>query len=205
MGCNPPICRSSTVISTVSAPVAKSSRRLEVAIVLCGLLTGFLTAPILNYIDSLAGLNIAHGSALALGAVPFGVLVAIIARIAAAVGGLRASMFGILTLVIASVAITLSADTNAALGSIAEPQRELIGGPVGGVVGSGLMALAAIVLRIGPLHPIRWLPMVAVGTVLGLLLALDVWLDSQNVWVLFPVWQGSIALIFLRTLQNAKR
>jgi hypothetical protein len=114
-------------------------------------------------------------------------------------------VFGILTVVIASFAITQSANTNAALSTIAEPARELIGGPVGGVIGSGLMALAAMVLRIGPLHPIRWLPMVAAGTVLGLLLALDVWLDSQNAWVLFPAWQACIALIFLRTLQNAKR
>ncbi len=43
------------------------------------------------------------------------------------------------------------------------------------------------------------------GTGLGLLLALDVQLNSENVWMLFPVWQASIAWIFFRTLQNAKR
>ncbi len=129
----------------------------------------------------------------------------IIAHIAVDVGWLRASVLGVLTVVATLVSITLSADTNAALGSIAEPIRELIGGPVGGVIGSGLMALAAMVLRIGPRHAASWLPMVAAGTGLGLLLALDVQLNSENVWMLFPVWQASIAWIFFRTLQNAKR
>jgi len=73
------------------------------------------------------------------------------------------------------------------------------------VIGSGLMALAAMVLRIVPRHAASWLPMVAAGTVLGTLLAPDVWLSSENVWVLFPVWQASIAWILLRTLQNARR
>ena len=191
--------------TALSVPFARSPRVLEAAIIVCGLLTGFLTPPILNYIDGLGGFRVAYGISLALGAVPFAVLIVVIARIAADVSWLRTVMLGMATLVAASVAISASANVNAALGTIAEPQRELIGGPVGGVIGSGMMALAARVLRIGPRHPLRWLPMVAVGTVLGLLLALDVWLDSQNVWVLFPVWQGSIALILLRTLQNAKR
>jgi hypothetical protein len=47
--------------------------------------------------------------------------------------------------------------------------------------------------------------MVFVGTGLGALLALDVWLHSENVWVLFPVWQASVALVLLRTLQDVKR
>ena len=193
--------------SAVNVSFLKSPRGLDAAIVGCGLLTGFLTPLILNYIDSLdypRGFSGSHGVALAISAVPYGLLIAVIARIAAEAGWLRAGALGLATLVAASVAITLSANTNAALDNIAEPGRELIGGPVGGVIGSGLMALAAVLLRIGPRNPARWLPMVLVGTVLGAVLALDVWLHSENVWVLFPVWQASVALVFLRTLQNAK-
>ena len=190
--------------SAPRATLARSPRVLDAAAIVCGLLTGFLTPLILNYLDDLGGFRVAYGSALALGGVPFAALVVIIARVAADTGWLRAGALGVLTMVATLVSITLSADTNAALGSIAEPARELIGGPVGGVIGSGLMALAAMVLRIGPRHAVKWLPMVAAGTVLGTLLALDVWLNSGNVWVLFPVWQASIAWILFRTLQNTK-
>lgn len=184
----------------------KSPRILEAAIVICGLVTGFLTPLILNYIDSLY-LPFGGGNliVLAVGAVPYGLLVVVIARIVAEASWPRAGALGLATLVSASVAITVSANTNAALDTIAEPGRELIGGPVGGVIGSGVMAVAALLLRIGPRNPARWLPMVFVGTGLGALLALDVWLHSENVWVLFPVWQASVALVLLRTLQNVKR
>ena len=191
--------------SALSGTLARSPRALDAAVIVCGALTGFLTPLILNYLDGLGGFRVAYGSALALGGVPFAALVVILARVAAHVGWLRASVLGVLTMVATLVSITLSADTNAALGAIAEPARELIGGPVGGVIGSGLMALAAMVLRIGPRRAASWLLMVAAGTVLGTLLAPDVWLSSENVWVLFPVWQASIAWILLRTLQNARR
>jgi hypothetical protein len=193
------------VTSAVSAPILKSTRLLEATIAVCGLLSGFLTPLILNYIDSLySPRGFGNGLVLAIGGVPFALLVVVIARIAADVSWLRAAALGIATTVATSVSITLSANTNAALGSIAEPTRELIGGPVGGVVGSGLMALAAMLLRIGPRHPARWRALVLVGTVLGALLAVDIWLDSENVWVIFPVWQASIALIFFRALQSAR-
>jgi hypothetical protein len=196
------------VTSAVNVSFLRSPRALDAAIACCGLLTGLLTPLILDYIDSLdypRGFSGSHGVGLAIGAVPYGLLVVAVARIAAEANWLRASALGLATLVAASVAITLSANTNVALDSIAEPGRELIGGPVGGVIGSGLMALAALLLRIGPRNPVRWLPMVLVGTGLGALLALDVWLHSENVWVLFPVWQASVALVLLRTLQHARR
>jgi hypothetical protein len=200
--------RSSVVTSVASVPFFKSLHRLDAAIALCGLLSGFLTPLILNYIDSLyqpRGFSGGNGIVLAVGGLPFALLIVVVARIAADVSWLRAAALGIATMVATSVSITLSASTNAALGAIAEPARELIGGPVGGVTGSGLMALGATLLRIGPRqHPLRWSVLVLVGTVLGALLAVDVWLDSENVWVIFPVWQASIALIFFRTLRNAR-
>ena len=193
--------------SAVRAPSFKSPHLLDAAIAFCGLLSGFLTPLIPNYIDSLyqpRGFSGGNGIVLAIGGLPFALLIVVIARIAADVSWLRAAALGIATMVATSVSITVSANTNAALGSIAEPTRELIGGPVGGVIGSGMVALAGSLLRIGPRHPARWWMLVLVGTVLGALLAVDVWLDSENVWVLFPVWQASIALIFFRTLRNAR-
>jgi hypothetical protein len=194
------------VTSAVSASFLKSPRVLDAGVVFCGLLTGFLTPLVLNDIDRLYapyGFGGSSGLVFAIGGIPFAVLIALIASIAAETVWWRAIALLVATLVATSVAITLSAHANAALSFVAEPQRELIGGPIGGVVGSGLIALAAALLGIGPRQPARWLPMVLVGTVLGLLLAVDVWLDSENIWVIFPVWQAAVALMFLRTLRNA--
>lgn len=191
--------------SAVNAVLLKSPRISDAAVVFAGLVTGFLTPLILNFVGNFfdpGGFRGGPGLHYASGGVPFALLIIAIARSTAEISWWRVLALGVATLVAMSCAITLSANTHAALGNIAEPFRELVGGPVGGVVGSGLMALAAGLLRVGPVNPVRWLPMVAVGTVLGVVLVLDIWLDSDNVWVIFPIWQASVALVFLRTLQT---
>ncbi len=191
----------------VSVLPAKSPRMRDTAVIAAGILTGLLTPTILDFVgDSFYphGFAGSPGMVYASGGIPYAVLIASIARLTARVERWRALAFGVATLVAMSTAIVLSANTNGALAHIAEPRRELVGGPVGGLVGSGLMALAAGLLRIGPKNPARWSALVVVGTALGALLALDDWLGSEKVWVTFPVWQASTALIILRTLQNAR-
>ena len=45
--------------------------------------------------------------------------------------------------------------------------------------------------------------MLLVATCLGALLAVDGYLHSDNVWVLFPVWQASVAVMLARLLESA--
>ena len=193
--------------SAVNAGWLKSPRPLDAAVVCAGLVTGFLTPLILNFIGNYfdpSGFRGAPGVHYACGGVPFASLVIAMARLAGQAAWWRALALGAATLVAMSTAIILSANTNMALGDIEQPGRDLVSGPVGGLIGSGLMVLAAALLRVGPPNLLRWLPLVVVGTLLGLLLALDFWLNSDNVWVIFPVWQASIALIFLRTVRRSR-
>jgi hypothetical protein len=187
----------------MGATFPKSSRLQAAAVICAGVASGFLTPQILNFVDSLNYPRRFSGVVLAVGGVPFALLIVAIARIASGTDWWRAIALGVATLVAMSVAITLSADTNVALRDWAEPGRDLIAGPIGGVIGSGLMTLAALALRIGPRHAAGWMPLLLVGTGLGTLLAVDAWLNSENVWVIFPVWQACVAIVFLRTLQNS--
>ena len=199
--------RSLLVTSAVNSVLLKSPRPLDAAVACAGLVTGFLTPLILNFIGNYfdpSGFRGAPGLHYACGGVPFALLIIAMARAAGQVAWWRALALGAATLIAMSTAIILSANTNVALGDIAEPARDLVSGPIGGFVGSGLMALAAALLRIGSGNLVRWLPLVVVGTLLGLLLAVDIWLNSDNVWVIFPVWQASVALIFLRTVQRGQ-
>jgi hypothetical protein len=193
------------VTSAVNALLLKSPRPLDAAVACAGLVTGFLTPLILNFVGTYidhGGFRGAPGVHYASGGIPFALLVVAIARFAGEVAWWRAVALGFATLVAMSTAIILSANTNNALGDIREPLRDLVSGPVGGVVGSGLMVLAAALLGVGPANLMRWLPLVAVGAVLGVVMVFDFWRDADNVWALFPVWQASVALVFLRTVQR---
>jgi hypothetical protein len=186
-------------------PSGISPRLLEGAIFAGGLVTGFLTPPVIDLFDRLGRFRFSTDLSFVAGGVPFALLIMIIARSVASVGGVRTSALGVMTLIAAYASLTLTARTSLALGTIAEPLHSLLCGPVGGLIGSGLMTLAAVLLRIGPRHPVRWWAFVLVGTALGALLVIDLKLKSDEIWVLFPVWQASVALVFLRTVQNARR
>jgi predicted membrane protein len=108
----------------------------------------------------------------------------------------------VVTLLAFDAAISVAANVSLALSGRMDPVQDVLGGLAGGLVGSGLMALAALVLRVGSRRMLRWLPLVAVGTVLGMLLAVDSYLHSDNVWVLFPAWQAAVAFILMRTLRK---
>jgi hypothetical protein len=181
---------------------AKSRRFHAAAVIVAGLATGFLTPPIVNVADRL---DLPRGSGnltLALGAAPFALLVVTIARRFTGADWWRAVVMGVVTVLAFDAAISVAANVSIALSGRMDPVQDVLGGLAGGLVGSGLMALAALVLRVGSRRVLWWLPLVAVGTVLGMLLAVDSYLHSDNVWVLFPAWQAGVALMLMRTLRK---
>jgi len=188
-----------------NASFARSPRVADALVVCLGIVTGLLTPQILDATDrwfAPYGFTNAHGPVYAVGGIPFAILIGAITRLAGRIDWRRSIAFGASTLVIMVLAITAAANTADLVSNLPEPDRELIGGPGGGLVGSGLMAVAALLLRIGPRNILRWLPLVVVGTALGSLLAIDIWRDSEKVWVLFPVWQAGVALVTLHTLRR---
>src|SRR4030081_3713829 len=91
--------------------------------------------------------------------------------------------------------------TDGQVGDVAKAARNICAGLAGVFVGSGLMALGICLLPAGPRDPAAWLPMLVIGTVAGALLALDNALDLDLASVLYPVWQGGVAVGLATALQ----
>ena len=66
----------------------------------------------------------------------------------------------------------------------------------------GVMALGIGLLPSGPRDPAAWLPMLVIGTVAGVLLALDNALELDLASVLYPVWQAGVAAGLAMALQR---
>ena len=69
------------------------------------------------------------------------------------------------------------------------------------LIGAAVMALGIALLPAGPRDPAPWLPMLAIGTVAGALLALDSALELDLASVLYPVWQAGVAVGLAMALQ----
>jgi hypothetical protein len=80
--------------------------------------------------------------------------------------------------------------------------RNICAGLAGGFVGSGVMALGICLLPGGPRDVAAWLPMLAIGTVAGALLALDSALELDLTSALYPVWQAGVAVTLAMALQR---
>jgi hypothetical protein len=89
------------------------------------------------------------------------------------------------------------------VGGVAKAVRNICAGLAGGLVGSGVMALGIGLLPGGPRDVAAWLPMLAVGTIAGALLALDSALELDLTSVLYPVWQAGVAAGLAMALQRA--
>ena len=194
--------------SAVSASFFKSPAVVGALVIAAGLAAGLLTPQILNAVDSWFaphGFTTSRGPVYAVGGIPFALLIGAIARLAARADWWRSIAFGLATMAIMAIAITMAANLAEVIANWPEPARDLLAGPGGGLVGAALMAVAAMLLGIGPRRGLHWLPLVVVGTVLGAALVFDAWRDSENLWVVFPAWQAGTALVVLRTLQTDKR
>jgi branched-subunit amino acid transport protein AzlD len=165
-----------------------------------GVLTGFLT-PLLPYlIDKIA--NTPADFRIALVAIPFAVLVFLLVRRFSANPWWAAVAAAIVTMIAFVCAVNAAIWIDGHVGDLAKTVRSIIGGLTGGFIGAGIMALGIGALPSGPRQAAAWLPMLAVGTVAGTLLAIDSALDSDLVTFLYPVWQAGVAVGLVRALRG---
>jgi hypothetical protein len=165
-----------------------------------GVLTGLLTPLLPTLIDRLVG---APGDLrIALVAVPFAILVAILLRRLTSNPRWAARAAAIVTMVAFVCAVNAAIWIDGQVGDVAKVVRNICAGLAGGFVGSALMALGIGLLPAGPRDPVAWLPMLVIGTVAGALLALDSALELDLTSVLYPVWQAGVAAGLAMALQR---
>jgi hypothetical protein len=176
------------------------SRNSLLGIAAGGVLTGILTPLFQPLIDRIAG---APGDfRIALLALPFAILVAVLVRRLRADPWWAAVAAAIVTMIAFVGAVNAAIWIDGQVGDVAKAVRNICAGLAGGFVGSALMALGIGLLPAGPRDPAAWLPMLVFGTVAGALLALDNALDLDLASVLYPVWQAGVAVGLAMALQR---
>jgi hypothetical protein len=165
-----------------------------------GVLTGLVTPLLPTLIDKLVG---APGDLrLALVAMPFAVLVLILVRRLSSSPWWAALAAALITMVAFVCAVNAAIWIDGQVGDVAKAVRNICAGLAGGFVGSGVMALGICLLPAGPRDAAAWLPMLAIGTIAGALLALDGALELDLTSVLYPVWQAGVAAGLAMALQR---
>jgi hypothetical protein len=165
-----------------------------------GVLTGLLTPLLPTLIDKIVG---APGDfRIALVAAPFAILVLILVRRLTSNPWWAALAAAVVTMVAFVCAVNAAIWIDGQVGDIAKVLRNICAGLAGGFVGSGVMALGICLLPAGPRDVAAWLPMLAIGTVAGTLLALDSALELDLTSVLYPVWQAGVAVGLAVALQR---
>jgi hypothetical protein len=162
--------------------------------------TGLLTPLLPTLIDKLVG---APGDLrIALVAVPFAVLIGMLVRRLTSNAWWAAVAAAVITMVAFVCAVNAAIWIDGQVGDVAKAVRNICAGLAGGFVGSALMALGIGLLPGGPREPAAWLPMLAVGTIAGALLALDSALELDLTSMLYPVWQAGVAVTLAMALQR---
>jgi hypothetical protein len=165
-----------------------------------GVLTGILTPLFQPLIDRIAG---APGDfRIALLALPFAILVALLVRRLSSNPWWAAPAAAIVTMIAFVCAVNAAIWIDGQAGDAAKAARNICAGLAGGFVGSAVMALGIGLLPLGPRDPAAWLPMLVIGTLAGALLALDNALDLDLASVLYPVWQAGVAAGLAMALQR---
>ena len=184
---------------TIISPDANRSGLLKIAG--GGILTGLVTPLLPTLIDKIVG---APGDfRIALVAVPFAVLVLILVRRLTANPWWAVLAAAVITMVAFVCAVNAAIWIDGQVGEVTKALRNICAGLAGGVVGSGIMALGICLLPAGPRDVAAWLPMLAIGTVAGTLLALDSALELDVTSVLYPVWQAGVAVGLAMALQRS--
>jgi hypothetical protein len=186
------------VTDTIISP--NQSRTSLSKIAAAGILTGILTPLFQPLIDRIAGTP--GDFRIALLALPFAILVAVLVRRLSSDPWWAALAAAVITMVAFVCAVNAAIWIDGQVGDVAKVLRNICAGLAGGFVGSGVMALGIGLLPSGLRDPAAWLPMLAVGTVAGALLALDNALDLDLVSILYPVWQGGVAVGLAMALQR---
>jgi hypothetical protein len=176
------------------------ARNSLLKIAAAGVLTGLLTPLLPTLIDKIVG---APGDfRIALVAVPFAVLVLILVRRLSSNPWWAALAAALITMVAFVCAVRAAVWIDGQVGDVAKAVRNTCVGVAGGLVGSGVMALGICLLPSGPRDVSAWLPMLAIGTIAGALLALDSALELDLTSVLYPVWQAGVAAGLAAALQR---
>ena len=172
----------------ITSPDAARNGLLKVAA--GGVLTGILTPLLPPLIDRING---SPGDfRLALVAMPFAVLVFILVR-ASANPWWAALAAAIVTMIAFVVAVNAAIWVDGQVGDVSKATRNIAAGLAGGFTGAAVMALGICWLPSSPRDVMAWLPMVAIGTVAGALLALDGAFELDRISLLYPVWQAGVA------------
>jgi hypothetical protein len=171
---------------------SEDSRNSLLKIAASGVLTGVITPLLPQLIDKLSG---APGDfRIALIAVPFAVLVFILVRRLSANPWWAALTAAIVTMIAFVCAVNAAIFIDAQATDAGKTLRNVMAGLAGGLTGASIMALGIALLPASPRDFVAWLPMLISGTVTGALLALDNALDLDLTSVLYPVWQGCVAV-----------
>lgn len=165
-----------------------------------GVLTGVLTPllqPVVNEINGSPG-----DFRIALLALPFAILVLALVRGRTRGAWWTALIAAAVTMVAFVCAINAAIWVDGQVTSAGTTLRNILAGVGGGCIGSAVMALGICLLPAGPRDVLAWLPMLAIGTAAGALLALDNALALEMTSVLYPVWQGGVAVGLAMALQR---
>jgi hypothetical protein len=183
--------------ATIISPNQTRSSLPKIAAV--GVLTGILTPLFQPVVDRIAG---APGDfRIALLGLPFAILVAVLVRRLTSNPRWAALAAAVVTMAAFVCAVNAAIWIDGQVGNVAKAARNICAGLTGGFVGAGVMALGIGLLPAGPRDIAAWLPMLAIGTVAGALLALDNVLGLDVVSVLYPVWQAGVAVGLAIALQ----
>jgi hypothetical protein len=179
---------------------SQASRDGLLTVAAAGVLTGVLT-PLLPYlIDKITGTP--GDFRIALVAIPFAALVLILVRRIGANPWWAAVTAAIITMLAFVCAVNAAIWIDGQVGDVTKALRNVFTGLAGGFTGAAIMALG-IGLLPGSRGDVRaWLPMLAVGTIAGALLALDSALDLDLTSFLYPVWQAGVAAGLVTALRR---
>jgi len=165
-----------------------------------GILTGLLTPLLPTLIDRIGGTP--GDFRIALVAVPFAVLVFILARKFSANPWWATLLAAILTMAAFVAAVNAAIFIDGHAGEAGKTWRNVLAGLAGGLTGAVVMTIGIGLLPAGPRVAGAWLPMLAFGTLAGALLALDNALDLDLTSVLYPVWQAGVAVALTMALRS---
>jgi hypothetical protein len=179
---------------------SQSFRHGLLAVGAAGLLTGMVTPLLPPLIDRFS--SAPNDFRIALAALPFAVLVAVLVRRLGPNSWWAALLAALVTMIafVCAVNAAIFIDGQAADGSKA--MRNALSGLAGGLVGAGVMALGIHWLAAGSRAAVAWFPMLLTGALAGTLFALDNALELNLTSVLYPVWQGGVVVGLANALRR---
>jgi hypothetical protein len=164
-----------------------------------GVLSGILTPLSMPLIDRINGTP--GDVRIALAAIPFAALVAVLVRRTGANPWWAALAAALVTMIAFVCAVNAAVWIDGQAGDASKAVRNVLAGLAGGFTGATVMAVGMGLLPSGPRDAVAWVPMLLTGTLAGALLAVDSALDLDLTSVLYPVWQAGVAIGLARALR----